>query len=161
MENTKSGGSPPPFDPESHLSILEEAQKVVADEYALDFGPSWYAPVLATMIGGLTLFNNAQSELTNLLYLGAAGLATVVYVVHGSRRTSIRPRTTGRGFAGIVFVCVVLLAVVIAWGTAISTIGYEDFVPVWATVGWLATTALFLGIRLALKAVRNRRPALG
>ena len=126
----------------------------------LDFGPWWYAPLLAMMIGGLILFPEAPNDLHVVAWGSIAAIAGGTITIHDHRRRSVRLRPSVRSAALLGLMAVICWALVAAWGTAISSIGYESFVPVYALLGWLLTTAVLLGIRAGLLALRRRRPTL-
>lgn len=126
----------------------------------LDFGPWWYAPGLATMIGGLTIYSQDVSSAANIATAVVAGVISVVLAAHDYRRRSIRVgvgRPSGRSaiLVGVILlVCWILLA---AWGTAISSLGYERFIPGYAALAWVLTTGFLLGVRALLSVLRRRR----
>ena len=162
MEST----SPPPptpnvVDPAADLATLKKASVNVGLEPLLNFGPAWYAPTFATVVACTTLAGRADSDTMNVAYLAVGVLACIPSIVHYYREHPVQSKFDLISFVAMLPVLFVTLVVVLAWGISLSTIGYEDFVPVWAIVGWLATTALFLGIRHGLSIIRDRRPAVG
>lgn len=165
MESTSKAdsgtSSPRSVDPAADLALLGRAKSVAHLDQFLDFGPWWYAPMLATTIGGLMLFGQAVG---NLFWNGAIGLVAVMagalVTVHDYRRRAVRsgPSTRGAGFLGLIVVlCWLIIA---AWGTVISSLGYERFFPGYAVGGWALTTLVFLGVRAILLAIRSRRAPL-
>jgi hypothetical protein len=134
---------------------------MVPSDQLLDFGPWWYAPLIATMLGGATLFTQNPG---NLFWHGIAGIvaavAGVITSAHDSRRRATRtgPSTQGMFYLGLIVVmCWVFLA---AWGTAVSTLGEARFVPGYAALAWAVTTLALLGVRSVLSNVRRRRAPL-
>ncbi len=152
---------PPELDPAADLDLLDRARSVVEVDQVLDFGPWWYAPLLATMIGGLTLFGH---DVTGFGTATAAGvvalLAGGILAVHDYRRRSVRLRRSARGAGFLGLFVLVAWLIIGAWGTAVSSLGYERFVPGYAVLAWMLTTAALLGIRAGLQVIRSRRRAL-
>lgn len=144
-------------DPGADLAIISRAQRELALEDFLNFGPLWYAPALATLIGGLSMFGRDFNDNWSVLYGAAAVLAGLTMAVHDYRRRRVRPKFSLRSAMFVVVVIVICWVVSGLWGTAISTISYEDFVPTYAIVGWLLTTAFFLLVRASLGLARSRR----
>jgi len=147
------------FDPQADLDLLDRAKASVGINNTLDFGPWWYAPLLATCVAGCSLFGRAGA-LTSALW-GVLGLtAAVAMAAHDYRRRTVKPKFSLQS-AGLLFgIVIISWAVVAAWGTAVSSTGYERFVPGFAILGWLLTTAVFLLIRQASYAVLARRTVL-
>lgn len=130
---------------------------------ALDFGPWWYAPLLATSIGGLTIFGRDVVDVTNIAIGGLALVALAVVAVHDHRRRKVRlPMGQGLGRSAVLHGLIVIVVLVLtgAWGTAISSVGYDRFVPFYAALGWALTTAVLLGIRVLFTVLRRRRRVL-
>lgn len=147
-------------DPAADLELLDRARKNAVVDDVLDFGAWWYAPMIATMVGGLTLYGRGGDDRWSLAYGLAAVVATIVTVVHDYRRRKVRSRTTVTSIVYVVAVVLLLLLVTGLWGTAVSSVGYDDFVPGYAIVGWLLTTGFFLAVRAALTSFRRRRGPL-
>lgn len=152
--------APHSVDAASDLQILNRAKSATEVDQFLDFGPWWYAPLLAITVGGLVLFGQAFDNLWNVVVGGAAVAAGCVVSIHDYRRRAVRLRPTTRSAALTGLVIVICWAIIAAWGTAISSLGYERFVPGYAALGWLATSLVFLGIRQGLMAIRRRRVPL-
>lgn len=143
------------------LRLLERAKSAVQFDEVLDLGPRWYAPMLATMVGGLSLFGQGfSSSFWNAIVGISAVAAGGVMSVHDYRRRTVRSRPSIRGAVAVAVIVLICWAVVAAWGTAISSIGFERFVPTFAIVGWVLTTVFFLAVRAGLNAVRARRAPL-
>lgn len=149
-----------PIDPAADLDLLDRARSVVDLDQMLDFGPWWYAPLLATMIGGLTLFGQDVSGVTNVAAGVVALLAAIIVAAHDHRRRPVRLRGSARGVGFLGLIIVLCWVIIAAWGTAISSLGYERFVPGYAALAWILTSMALLGIRLGFRAVRRRRSAL-
>lgn len=158
MANTRADQSPP-FDPKADLELLERSKSSVAVNDVLDFGPWWYAPLLATCVGGLTLFGAAFGAPANIAF-GIAGFgAGGIMAVHDYRRRTVRPKFSRHAFgllAGIFAIAWVTLGL---WGTALSSIGYDDFVPFPAVAAWTLTTVMFLAVRQLCQSILQRRTA--
>jgi hypothetical protein len=147
-------------DPASDLDLLDRAQSTVDVDQVLDFGPWWYAPLLATMIGGLTLFGQATSRWLSIVAGLAAVTAGVVLSVHDYRRRKVRLRRSMRSAVFIGLIVVITWLLIAAWGTAISSLGAERFVPGPAVAAWALTTIALLGVRRGFESIRRRRPPL-
>lgn len=147
------------IDPEEALKLLADSKASVPVNDLLDFGPWWYAPMLATSIGGLTLFGRGWDVTFNVL-CGIAGFGCGIYMaVHNYRSRKVRPRPTVRSAGTLMIVVLISWIVIGLWGTAASTLG-DDFLP-WPAVGcWLATVAFFLGVRKMSYALLDRRMAV-
>lgn len=164
MEISSTPGHHPsaadPIDPAADLDLLDRAQSVVDVDQILDFGPWWYAPLLAALIGGLTLFGQDVGGIANVA-AGVVGVAAgIIVAIHDHRRRAVRLRGSARS-AGLLAVIVVLFLVLIgSWGTAVSSLGYERFVPGYAVLAWLLTSMTLLGVRAGFHALRRRRPVL-
>lgn len=48
----------------------------------------------------------------------------------------------------------------VGWVTALVAFDGPEFFPTWTFVGWLLTTAWFLGLRHVLHTIRDRRLVL-
>jgi len=146
-------------DPAADLALLGRARRSVDVDQALDFGPAWYAPLLALMVAGLSLAGPGEGA----VQVGGwvVGVSAAVLVAgHDQRRRRIRGRRSIRSAAFVLGQVICCWAIIAAWGTAISSMGVDDFVP-WPALGaWAATTVVFLAIRALLVRVRRRRPAL-
>lgn len=149
-----------PVDAAADLELLDRAKSRVDIDQFLDFGPWWYAPLLATVLGGFSLFGQDFSNLWNILFAVAGLAAGCAVSIHDFRRRAVRLRPTRRSAAFVVFIVVISWMMVAAWGTAISSLGYERFVPGYAALAWGLTSAAFLGIRAALMAIRRQRAPL-
>lgn len=162
MEN-KRGESPQTVDAEADLALLDRAKRSVAVDQFMDFGPWWYGPLFATMFAGLTLFQAAVGFAQSLMF-GAAGLGSATFIAfHDYRRRGVRWPVTHRSIGSLVGVAlgvVVTFVVIGLWGTAVSTIGYADFVPWYLMAGWLLTTAFYLGARAFLGRLRAAKTSL-
>ncbi|NNE94628.1 MAG: hypothetical protein HKN24_01210 [Acidimicrobiales bacterium] len=141
------------LDPQADLALLERARASVEFDQALDFGPWWYAPLAAAAIAAATLFSQDGSS----GMLGLVMIACLMLAAHDRHRRPVRPRPSARSAMLIVPFGLGTFVLIGLWGTAVSSIGYDDFVPGWALLGWILTTALFLGIRAILSLVRDRR----
>lgn len=147
-------------DPTSDLALLERAKSSIEEDQILDFGPWWYAPLIATLIAGVTLWGQETDGGWNLV-AGVVGLLSGGAVaIHDHRRRMVRPRKTVRGAALLAPVVVLTFATMAAWGTAVSTLGYDRFVPGYAVLGWVLTSLVLLGARTLLLTIRRRRIAL-
>ena len=101
MANTKGSGpgssTSPIVDPAADLELLDRAKSTVPIDEFLDFGPWWYAPLLATLIGGLSLFGADVDSGWNL----AAGVVAVaaggVVAIHDFKRRAVRSRPSKMG----------------------------------------------------------------
>lgn len=146
-------------DPATDLELLDRAQHLIEVDQILDFGPWWYAPLLATLIGGLSLFGQDTTDATNVAAGVVAIGAAVVMSIHDHRRRGVRHRSsvTGKGIATVGLSVFIGLAFVASWGTAVSTLGYDRFFPGYAALGWVLTTLALLGIRAWAQTIRRRR----
>lgn len=156
MDNKSLGD----FDAAADLDLLSRAKASVHTDLILDFGPWWYAPLLATTVGGLTLFGQAMNTASSLVFGAVALLAGGFMSVHDFRRRPVKSRPSMRGAGFLVAMVIVSWIVVGLWGTAVSSLGYERFMPGYALLGWALTTAFFLVVRSGLYAIRRRRPSL-
>lgn len=147
-------------DPASDLALLKRAKSSVALDQVLDFGPWWYAPLLATLIGGLTIFGNDVSEGTNRIAGVVAVIAGALVAWHDYRRRPVRPKPSRRSAPLVAVVVVGLFVVMSLWGTAVSSTGFDRLFPGYAAVGWLLTTAVLLGVRSVLHVARKKRVIL-
>ena len=167
MANKPVGGRQP-VDPEADLDLLHRAKASVSLEYLCDFGPWWYAPLLASCIATGTLFVQdriVQDTITSMSWAyGAVGVAAWLAMRrHDASRRKIQPKwsaPTGRSGWLAAGVIVSAWVVVALWGSAVSTLGYDRFVPFYAALGWVLTTALLLGIRAGSAWLRSRRSVL-
>lgn len=165
MESTSTPqpSQPPPprrVDAAADLKLLSRAKSEVEIDQFLDFGPWWYAPGLATVIAGGTLFAESLNNNWNVVMgLAALGAGTAV-IIHDYRRRGVRVQRSSRSFKLSAVVVVLMYLIVGLWGTAISSVGYERFVPGYAVLGWVITSLFFLGIRQVLMEVRRRRAPL-
>ncbi|NNE96311.1 MAG: hypothetical protein HKN24_09815 [Acidimicrobiales bacterium] len=148
MENQKDE-----LDPKADLALLERARWSLELDQALDPGPWWYAPLAAAAIAAATLFSRNGS--TGML--GLVMIASLMLAAHDRYRRPVRPRPSMRSATLVVPIALGTFVLLGLWGTAVSTIGYDDFVPGWALLGWVLTTALLLGGRAIAGAVRDRR----
>lgn len=169
MENThrSRGGEQETVDPLAHLALLNRSKAAPGWEDFLNFGPRWYAPVWATFVGGLSLWQAEIFDNTiivdetptgatifetqaSLGFLFVAMLAATILSVDQFRNRKIRSKTTATGMGLTAVVVGIILAAVIVWNVAVALVGYEEFVYGWAIVAWLTTTAFFLTVRSAL-----------
>lgn len=157
----ESGFSPNrQVDAASDLELLNRAKSVAELDQFLDFGPWWYAPLFATMIGGFTMFAQANSFISSAV-MGAAALTAAGFSsIHDYRRRTVRTRTSQRSFWYAFLMVVTIFGITAAWGTATSWLGYERFFPGYAALGWVLTSLTFLGIRAALSVFRRQRAPL-
>lgn len=163
MESTPSGsdrGAASAIDAAADLDLLNRSKAVIDLDQFLDFGPWWYAPFLATMIGGLTRFGQAFSGVGNIFALVIAAAAGGAVSLHDYRRRPVRARRTLRSFGYLLAIVVISWIIIGAWGTAASSMGYESFFPGWAAVAWLLTTAVLLATRSLLLVLRKRQAPL-
>ena len=144
--------------PSTRPLLLDRAKSVVELDSFLDFGPWWYAPLLATTIGSLSLWSHDLWSLAGLT-LGATTITTAVVVsVHDYRRRLVQANTkSARGAIYLAAIVILVWVIIALWGTAISAIGYDRFVPTFAAVGWVLTCLALLGLRAALISIRQRR----
>lgn len=149
------------IDPAADLDLLERSRSVIAVDQWLDLGPWWYAPLLATVTAGLTLYYQETNATENRVLGFLALVAGAIIAVHDYRRRSVRLRATPRRaaieLATIVLISVPCLLLVAAWGTAVSSLGYERFVPGYAILAWTLTSVGLLGIRAGVHAIRRQR----
>lgn len=144
------------IDPAADLALLHQTQSRVVTQYHLDAGPWWYAPLVATCIAGVSLFGQEFSSSWHQLagVVGLAAGAMVGWHDHWRRRLRIRPSTRS---ALIVMPLVLGTFVMMAlWGTAISTLGVDRFVPGYAVIAWFLTTAVLLGAGAAMNRRRGK-----
>ena len=66
----------PSVDPAADLALLGRARRSVDVDQALDFGPAWYAPLLALMVAGLSLAGPGEGA----VQVGGWVVGTVVVV---------------------------------------------------------------------------------
>jgi len=158
METTSNAGGS--FDPQADLDLLDRAKSTVHINNTLDFGPWWYAPLLATCVSGLTLFGHAATTLSSILYLVAGSLAGAIMGIHDYRRRTVRPKFSMQGAGLIVGIFIITWAMISLWSVAVYSVGYDRFMPGYAILGWLLTTVAFLVIRQASYALLARRTAL-
>lgn len=144
-------------DPIADLATISSAKRNVAVDDFLNFGPWWYAPALATLMGGLSLFGQDFTDRWSVVYGAIGVLAGAIMAVHDYRRRRIRPKGSPVAFLLLIAMLVITWIAIGSWGTAISTIGYEDFVPTYAIISWMLTFAFFLVIRSCLHLIRQRR----
>lgn len=164
MANRKGSGPEPStssiVNPAADLDLLERARSTVPIDEFLDFGPWWYAPLLATLIGGLSLFgadvDNGWSIAAGVVAVAAGG----VVAVHDHRRRTVRSRPSKRGVGFLALTLLIMWVIIAAWGTAQSSLGIERFVPVYAALAWVLTSLVLLAIQQALLAIRRRRAPL-
>jgi hypothetical protein len=158
MEN-KQATTEPHFDPQSDLELLNRARSAVDVDHVLDFGPWWYAPLLTNCLAGATLFGRLGT--TTSFILGGIGLLSGLVVAgHDFGRRTIRPKFSFRSTAMLAIIVLIVFVILGLWGTAVSSIGAERFLPWYAIAGWLLTAALFLGIRAVSHWLRSRRTVL-
>ena len=149
-----------PADPAEDLELLERARSLVDVDQLLDFGPWWYAPLLATMIGGLTLFGHDIDDLGNVAAGVAAVAAAAVVAIHDYRRRKVRLRRSARGLAFLGLITALCWLLIAAWGTALSSLGYDRFVPGYAFLAWTLTSIALLVIRNGSQMIRRHQPTL-
>ncbi len=159
MESSPSDISP--VDAANDLAILEQARSSVALNPVLDFGPLWYAPAFAATAMGISLAGRVDGAVTSAVFLAIGVIAAIAVSFHGIRNLGVLPRTTAKSVLAFVPMLITMWFVFAAWGTAVSTIGEDDFVPFWAALGWVLTTAFFVVVRQVVTAIRDRQPSLG
>ena len=154
---SKPGGAIPPTDPAADLELLNRSKSIAELDQMLDSGPWWYAPMFATVFGGWTLAAQGLSNSLNVAGLLAGIVAVAVVSVHDYRRRRIWTDPSARSLLLVVPVVLVIWFLSAAWGSAVSTLGYEEFVPGYAVLAWLLTTVFLLGVRfVSLSALRRR-----
>ena len=132
---SKSSRRGRPTDPAADLELLNQSKAVVELDHFLDFGPWWYAPMWATAVGGGTLAAQGLGNFLNVAGLLAFVVAATVVSVHDYRRRRVWPDSSARSLLLAIPVLLGIWFLVAAWGTAISTLGYEVFVPGYAAIG--------------------------
>ena len=148
----------PDIDPTADLELLKRASSSVGINHSLDFGPSWYAVALSTCLAALTVFGQDTRSTTGIVAAVIGFGAGGAMVVHDLRRRRVRPKASGAGAAMTLAILVLCWVVVGLWGTAISSIGLDRFLPGYLVLGWGLTTALFLGVRhLSYRRLARRR----
>ena len=157
MESTNKGESGIQTDPAADLELLDRAQASVELDQVLDFGPWWYAPVLAAFVAATALFVQDTSSTASRIVWAVAFGAGAYVAWHDYRRRGVRSRPSTRAFAMRAPIALAAFALLMLWELTISTVGYGRFVPGYAVLGWLLTTVLLLGLRSGLHALRNRR----
>ena len=174
METTNEhhGGSDDLVDPLSHLALLNRSERAPEYEAFLNFGPWWHAPVWALFVGSLSLATASLPGNADVVDTGPTGgvvvetffdpvftvitiITAVVLTVDGLRRREVKPRPTFLGLVLTALACGIVLAAIVLWNLAILVVGYQEFLFVWAAVGWVLTTGFFLGLRSGLARVRN------
>lgn len=151
--------TPPDIDPTADLELLKRASSVGIN-HSLDFGPWWMAVALATCIACLTLFGQ---EMRSTVGIAAAvvgfgvGIATIAYDL---RRRRVRPKASAGGAASMAVIVLVTYVVAGLWGSAISRLGVDRFLPGYFLLGWALTAAFFLGVRAVSYAILARRQIL-
>ena len=145
------------FDPKSDLELLNRARSAVDVDHVLDFGPWWYAPLLTNCLAGATLFGRELGTTTSFILGGIGLLSGLIVAGHDFGRRTIRPKFSLRSTAMLAIVVLIMFVIIGLWGTAVSSVGVEHFLPWYAIGGWLLTTALFLGIRALSHWLRSRR----
>ena len=171
-KNEHHGGSDDFVDPLSRLALLSRSARAPEYEAFLNFGPWWHAPIWATFVGSLSLATASLQENADVVGTSATGgvavetffdplftvitiITALVLTVDGLRRREVKPRPTLLGVALTALACVIAIATVVAWNIAIGVVGYQDFLFLWAAVGWVLTTGFFLGLRSFLSRLRN------
>jgi len=145
------------LDPVADLALLDQVKRNVERHDLMNFGPWWYAPVLATMAASLTLFNRGAEFAWEIAYLVVAAGMLVLSVGHHYLRRNVRTRFSREGFGAMLVVAALCWLVTVAWGVAVSTLGYDAFVPGYAILAWFLTVGYFLAIRQVLLRVSARR----
>lgn len=159
MEN-KQAAAESDFDPKADLELLNRAKSSVDIDHVLDFGPWWYAPLIASCLAGATLFGQDFTTSTSFVLGGIGVLSGLVVMSHDFGRRTVRPKFSVRSSAMLAAIVLVVFVILGLWGTAVSSIGADRFLPWYAIGGWLLTAALFLAIRTASYWFRNRRTVL-
>lgn len=173
METTNEhhGGSDGLVDPLSHLALLNRSARAPRYEAFLNFA-WWHPPLWATYVGGLALGlasipGSAEVGRTSPtggviiethfgpLFAVIAALAAVALSADGFRRREVKPRPSLLGAGLTVIASAIAVAAVVAWNVAILIVGYQEFLFVWAAVGWVLTTAFFVGFSRALNRFRK------
>lgn len=129
MENQPSaaGRDGVPIDPLAQLSLLDRSRRAVEYEAFLNFGPWWYAPLFATMIGASTLSTAELTSSTEQI----------------SSNPAVFESSLNLGYLALVLLSAVVL--IVHW--------YRNRI---VTPTWLSTTAFFLALRLGLGRLRDR-----
>lgn len=148
-------------DPAADLALLKRSKASVGIDQILDFGPWWYAPLFATGIGGMTLFNQPSAGDWSFAYAAVGLLSLLALGTHDFRRRKVRQRTSWRTFTLSIPIVLGAIVLIALWGTAVSTMGYERFVPGPALGAWVLTTGFLLAVRAALHRLRARRGPTG
>ncbi|MEM9654085.1 MAG: hypothetical protein AAGA65_18470, partial [Actinomycetota bacterium] len=140
----ESNGTHTTVDPQADLDLLERARAAVDLDHALDFGPWWYAPLLATCLGAASLANQDFGNGTGLVFIAVGAMTGVVLMAHDFGRRKSCPRFSVRAAAITLVAAAVVLGIMALWGAAVSAVGTDGFLPVYAAVGWVFSTAVFL-----------------
>ena len=144
-------------DAEADLALLSRARSSVVVDQTLDFGPWWYAPLLATLIGAATLMGESAAGRWNFAFAGAALLCGALVAGHDYGRRAVHARPSMRTAVVVAPIVIGIFGLLVGWGTALSTMGYDRFVPRWGLLFWAGTTCLLLLVRHLLHSVRRRR----
>ncbi len=158
-------------DPLSHLALLKRSKSAPEYEELLNFGPAWYAPLVATAIGASALFAADIGASTTQVssdpvvfetsghpaYLVAIVVSLVFLGAHYYRNRVVRPKATKTSVALMLVAIAVVIAIAAVWHTAVVVIGYDDFVIGGAVLAWALTTGFFLALRAGLDRVRLSR----
>ncbi len=150
MENTSNA-----VDPAADLAMLDRAMSSVDLDQALDFGPWWYAPMISTMVASVTLFSQPGAGDWSFVFAIVAIATGTAVSVHDYRRRKVRLRPGVASFKVLFPMVLGAFVLLAAWGTAVSSIGYDRFVPWYAMAGWALTTGLLLGLRAVLGVKRQ------
>ncbi len=133
-----------------NLRILDEAQGIVGRDQAYDLGPAWYAPVLATGLGGVMMFGVGNDRPMNFVLGGIGVICLVIVCAHDHGRRKACPRFNRHMLVVSLGSMIVAVSILGLWGWALSSVGFERFFPTWFALGWLATTGFLLLIGKAV-----------
>lgn len=160
------------FDPQASLDLLANSKTVAGDNVYTDLGPTWYAPLLATGIGGFALCVRGTTQVEVLafgtrplpnwpfwwlaLLVGVVSLLFLGLHDYRRRRIRLKRRWSKRNFLWFLPSYLAAYLSLQGWLAAIGRVGIEDFVPLWAAAAWCATTAVWLATRGAVHSAARR-----
>ncbi len=159
MENSNDALA---VDPAADLALLRSAKGSVELRQGLHPGPWWLMPVLAAIF---LPFGSPEVFFDSIARMVGANVALCMLAAFMAWYTYTRgpvPGTPSITALAWAFALGIPLSITLflGWVMAGGMIGHDNFFPLWSIVGWLLTTLVLLGVRLAVIAFLGRRTIL-